>query len=262
VSKHVEINLKTRRIAMKSIKERIIKGRDFAYGISQPVDIDLAYEMWDGYEEFLAPEDLDTFNIIKSVLFGEERREASSAQVNPDYAKLLEEWGGALFSYGHDSPSLHSERIASRTASYTGSDVEELFRSVLKLAKEKDKVSVLYTALKRCERSMTEVKEITEENRNFGNNVGYFINTIFGSLSYFMEYLDKQKADMSYPPKKLSKASIYMVVGGRNKMSEWNLLALIELGEMKAKKRFARKLEVQDFDRSYEDFKNLILRRA
>jgi hypothetical protein len=133
----------------------------------------------------------------------------------------------------------------------------------MKIAKEKDKISVVYTALKRCIKGMTEVQddEHTRALKNYGNNVNHYIVSIFGSLTGFMSYLKKQAGTMKYPPKKISKNSIYMVTGGRNRMSEWNLLALLELGEKYAPSRFARKIEIKDFDLEADEFKKLIKKR-
>ncbi len=248
---------------MKSIQERILKGRDFAYGLNQPIDIELAFEMWDGIEDILTKEDRDTFNTIKKVLFGEEAPKAAVGQVDPQHQKFLDEWGDMLFSAHNSSPYSHTEKIAKRSSSCAEADIEALFREAMKIAKEKDKISVVHTALKRCIKGMTAVQddEHTMALKNYGNNVNHYIITIFGSLVGFMSYLEKQAGNMKYPPKKISKASIYMVTGGRNRMSEWNLLALLELGEKYAPSRFARKIEVKDFDLKADEFKELIKRR-
>jgi hypothetical protein len=247
---------------MKSIQERILKGRDFAYGIDQPIDIDLAFEMWDGIEDALNEEDRETYNIIKEVLFGEETI-AASGRIDPKHQKFLDEWGDMLFSGYDSSPYSHTETIAKRSSSCTEADIEAIFREAMKIAKEKDKISVVYTALKRCIKGMTEVQddEHTRALKNYGNNVNHYIVSIFGSLTGFMSYLKKQAGTMKYPPKKISKNSIYMVTGGNNRMSDLNLLALLELGEKYAPSRFARKIEIKDFDLEADEFKKLIKKR-
>ena len=247
---------------MKSIQERILKGREFAYGLNQPIDIELAFEMWDGIEDALNKEDRETFNTIKEVLFGEEAPSASD-KVDPKHQKFLDEWGDMLFSTCDSSPYSHTENIAKRSSSCTEADIEAIFREAMKIAKEKDKISVVYTALKRCIKGMTEVQddEHTRALKNYGNNVNYYIVSIFGSLTGFMDYLEKQVGNMKYPPKKISRAGIYMVTGGRNRMSEWNLLAMLELGEKYAPARFKRRIEVKDFDLEADKFKELIIKR-
>ena len=253
---------------MMSIKERIEKGRDFAYGISQPIDIEIAYELWEGYEEYLSAEDLETFNIIKNVLFGDDTEEvklfsgADFAPVNPQYAKLLAEWSG-FEALGGGASAANSTKIAKKYTDCTKGQVEELFMKILNIAASKQKLGSLYTALQRCEKKITETSASIEEKDNrFGNNVRYFIHSIFGSLTLFFDCLEKNKDAMKYKPKKFSKASVYMVTSGRNGMDELNLLATIELGTMVARRRLSREVRMEDFYLNCDEFQKLILKRA
>ena len=250
---------------MMNIKERIRKGRDFAYGISQPIDIEIAYELWEGYEDYLSAEDLETFNIIKNVLFGDDAEvdvspKADYEPVDPHRAKLLAE----LDSYKSlriESLLERSTKIAKKYTDCTRGQVEELFKKILNIAASKQKLGSLYTALQRCEKKITENPALEEKDNRFGNNVRYFIHSIFGSLTLFFECLEKNKDTMKYKPKKFSKASVYMVTSGRNGMDELNLLATIELGTMVAKRRLARDICMEDFNLDHEEFKKLIINR-
>ena len=253
---------------MMNINERIEKGRDFAYGISQPIDIEIAYELWEGYEEYLPAEDLETFNTIKDVLFGDDAEEvgfsfgADFAPVNPQYAKLLSEWS-QFESLGVRELYAKSEKIAKKYTDCTKEQVDELFKRILNVAASKQKLGSLYTALQRCEKKITETHISGEEKDNrFGNNVRYFIHSIFGSLTLFFDCLEKNIDSMKYKPKKFSRASVYMVTSGRNGMDELNLLATIELGTMVAKRRLAREIRMEDFYLDCEEFQKLIVKRA
>ena len=155
-----------------------------------------------------------------------------------------------------------STKIAKKYTDCTRGQVEELFKKILNIAVSKQKLGSLYTALQRCEKRITETPALEEKDNRFGNNVRYFIHSIFGSLTLFFECLEKNKDTMKYKPKKFSKASVYMVTSGRNGMDELNLLATIELGTMVARRRLAREIRMEDFYLDCDEFQKLIVKRA
>lgn len=261
---------------MKSIQERILKGREFAYGnVNQPIDIELAFDMWDGIEEFLASEDRDTFNIIKKVIFDYDGfSQDIETDVDPNYVRNMGEWGDVAWSM-NDSSFSHTQKIASKKGSTkkdtqtssrkkdcTEEDVRILFEALIAFAKKNEKLSVVYTALGRCLKKMSMTPEQRKPHVNYGNNVAEYIKATFRSLQNLMSFLKKSRETMTYNTNSLTEEGIYMVTSGRNRMSPYNMLALLELGKKYAPGRFIRDIKADDFDLNADEFKALIKKRV
>ena len=247
---------------MTNIRERVERGRDYAYGINHPKDIEIAYDLWEGYEDYLSEEDLETYNIIKGVLFGEDAEvdfsyEADYGSVDPHYAKLIEDFN-VFESLKTDSLLENSIKIA-KYSGVTSEQVKETFNKVLGNAENENKIGSLYSALLRCNKKITETSSKKAKNVLLGNNVSLFIHKIFNSSEKFIEYLKENKDKMMYHPEHLTVDSLNMVKGGHNGINPISLWAMIELGEKKySSRRFARKLNAEDFYLDREEFEKLI----
>ena len=229
------------------IRDRIDAGKRCAHGIDQSVDLEKAYQMWNGIEAHLSAEDKILYGWIRDIVTSCEPKGAPS------------DW--------HQTPSAGSPcvmpistvSVAKKEKAYTEADVRRKFDELLTEAMRGGTLDSLYHALERYHRARTKPKDVNPALVRMGNNIGYLVSYYWSSIDNFFNSMNKVRREKGLPEKK-SIQGLYQVIGGKNGMDDSGKMLVIEMANQMAQVRrvgLVRPLVTEDLQLPFEQFVSL-----
>lgn len=227
-----------------TINERLEQGRICARGIDQSVDLERAYELWNGIENFLAPDDREVYEWIKDIV----------APADDDVYFQ----NGYFGSYSQYMMTVADTVDISAKVNHNEADVRKKFEELLSIAKREGTVDSLYNALVRYSKSRSKSKEEHPEYTRIGNNIGYIIFYYWRSIDNFFVQMNSVRASKGLPKRK-SIQGLYQVVGGKNGMDNDGKMILVEMTNKMAAERqgLKRPIEIRDLNLPIREFLDL-----
>lgn len=179
--------------------EKIRLGRKYALGDGVIVDIEKAYELWKDVHHLLKKEDLETYTIIEQVL-------------NETYSETSE--FGEFINYAEVTP-LEIEEL----------DVRALFEKIMLKSKAASDFSKVYKALMRLENPPARSDEKKKKDEAFGKNISIILDQFELTVPRFTIQINRYSADNGLETR--TPHSLYRVIGGKNGMSEGNMIQFV-----------------------------------